>query len=291
MQIEEYTDSQMLMAMANENAREEPSLTEQEHMMIAVKEYLKDHPEECRISHDRPKHLPHSKGLTQSHRPHEHGSVECVVAFLGEENWRPTKVKALLAISEKLDVAVKSMVAKRHEALRVIMPGKIGIESAAAIAQLEKTAQRAAGEVIVKAGEEQMRNEKKNGRTRAVITPEQVLHAVKQAKHVTRSMSEGAARAEHQSRLVTEEMDRAIKRNIRDAELERVKDGNEEALRLARKLCAVLPLEIEMQKLIAVRHLINPASKMQLESALEEVAQRLLHWRNDLRKAPALRLT
>jgi hypothetical protein len=292
-QIEAYTDSQMLMAMVNENAKEESTLLEQDMTLAVVREYLRAHPEECRQA-PAEREAVKPRGRPQGCAIGDHGSAECVVAFLGKKNWGLTKVTELLAVHERLDATIYRMVDKERAAYGVITPGKIGIQSAAAIAQLEKPAQRAAGEIIHKAGEERERDAK-NRRyliRRQVITPEQVRHAVKRAKAATRDLlkQNKAKAAEHQSRIVTEEMDRAIKQNIREAELERAKDGNQEALRIAERLYAAIPKENEMETLIAARHLIEPFSKRELENALEDVAQRLLRWHAELRKAPALRL-
>src|SRR5260370_41458735 len=63
-----------------------------------VRDYLRKHPEACKWNHA-------SHGGTHGKRPqgggkeHEHGSVTCVAAFLGETNWNRTKVGVLLEIA------------------------------------------------------------------------------------------------------------------------------------------------------------------------------------------------
>ena len=52
----------------------------------ASKKYVQEHPEPCKeaiLSHG---------GTKLDRRPHEHGSLNCIVAFLGEINWSRSMV-------------------------------------------------------------------------------------------------------------------------------------------------------------------------------------------------------
>jgi hypothetical protein len=75
-----------MVALANENAGYETPLPEQRDTVLMAQEYLEAHPEACRWE------LP-SDGRTATRSPkggrlpgeqHQHGSVTCITAFLGE---------------------------------------------------------------------------------------------------------------------------------------------------------------------------------------------------------------
>jgi hypothetical protein len=84
-----------------------------------AKKYLLGHPEACKVSHrgtasktgEQPevcKVEPSSHGGTQprskfASKEHEHGSLNCIVAFLGESNWSRSKVDRIIQASTKLE--------------------------------------------------------------------------------------------------------------------------------------------------------------------------------------------
>ena len=69
----------------------EASLREQIDTVVTAKKFLIEHPEACKVNHP-------SHGGTGGKRPqgggseHEHGSLNCVVAFLGDANWSRSKI-------------------------------------------------------------------------------------------------------------------------------------------------------------------------------------------------------
>ena len=93
-QVEDYTDEQMAIAMADENAGDETALEAQCDTVIMVQEKLQDGTFKCRgiSAHDGQKI---GRG-----RPHECGSEHCISAFLGDKNWSRSKVNRLLTISD-----------------------------------------------------------------------------------------------------------------------------------------------------------------------------------------------
>ncbi len=56
--------------------------------MVLARQFLIDHPEACKIKASRPTlgHL--GQREKQADTQHEHGSARCIVAFLGDKNWR-----------------------------------------------------------------------------------------------------------------------------------------------------------------------------------------------------------
>jgi hypothetical protein len=76
---------------------------EQQDTVLLAKKYIVEHPEACKVSH---RGTPSKTG-----EQHEHGSVNCVAAFLGEENWSRSQVGRLLLFSEKLDPSLMQKIA------------------------------------------------------------------------------------------------------------------------------------------------------------------------------------
>ena len=55
-----------------------------------AKKYLLAHPEACKVDVSSPGGTKRdSLGRVNDGREHEHGSLNCIVAFLGESNWSP----------------------------------------------------------------------------------------------------------------------------------------------------------------------------------------------------------
>jgi hypothetical protein len=69
-----------------------------------AKKFLLAHPTACKLdesSHRGTKR--DSLGRVNDGKPHEHGSLNCVVAFPGESNWSRSKVDRIIQASTKLD--------------------------------------------------------------------------------------------------------------------------------------------------------------------------------------------
>jgi hypothetical protein len=73
-----------------------------------AKKFLLGHPEACKLisSHRGTESNPKGAG-----RHHEHGSLDCIVAFLGESNWSRSKVDRIIQASTKLDPFIISKIA------------------------------------------------------------------------------------------------------------------------------------------------------------------------------------
>jgi hypothetical protein len=73
------------IALANENAGEETPVPEQRDTVVMARDYLKKHPEACR---NHSSHGGTNEKSAQADgrggKTHDHGSVTCVAAFLGE---------------------------------------------------------------------------------------------------------------------------------------------------------------------------------------------------------------
>jgi hypothetical protein len=93
----------MLIALADENAGAEASLREQIDTVSTAQKFLKEHSVSCKVSH---------RGTaSKTGEQHEHGSLNCIVAFLGDANWSRSKVGRILEAANKLDPFVVSKVA------------------------------------------------------------------------------------------------------------------------------------------------------------------------------------
>jgi hypothetical protein len=110
-QIEDYTDEQMLIALADENAGGEATIRAQIDTVNLAKRYLEANPTACKVvpSHGGTKLS--SRGRDGEGASHEHGSLNCIVAFLGESNWSRSKVDRVLQAATQLDPYVISVVA------------------------------------------------------------------------------------------------------------------------------------------------------------------------------------
>jgi hypothetical protein len=99
-QVEPYTDEQMLVALADENAGNEESVEAQVDVIRVARKFLKEHPEAC-------KRQPlHSVAAVQKHahaQVCQHGSERCILAFLGEANWNERRVHNLVSIADRFD--------------------------------------------------------------------------------------------------------------------------------------------------------------------------------------------
>lgn len=140
-QVEQYTDPQMMIALADDNAGEGASFAEQQDTVVMAQKYLREHPEACKT---HPVRRAQGGGS-----PHEHGSEHCVSAFLGEENWSRDKVHGLIKM-ESLHEDLKQIVAPGGDrvARKGPAPGTIGTESAEILGTLPKSVQSAAAKAI-----------------------------------------------------------------------------------------------------------------------------------------------
>jgi hypothetical protein len=90
----------MLIALADENAGGEATIRAQIDTVNLAKHYLETHPTACKLV--RP-----TVGQTKNPKDHgdvlhEHGSLNCIVAFLGESNWSRSKVDRVLQAATQL---------------------------------------------------------------------------------------------------------------------------------------------------------------------------------------------
>lgn len=99
-QVELYTDEQMLIALADENAGSEATVRERIDTVLLAQRYLMEHPKN-----------PSSRTTGNSRGPlPEPTSVRQVAEFLGEENWSKDTVSDALLLS-KLDPKVLDKIA------------------------------------------------------------------------------------------------------------------------------------------------------------------------------------
>ena len=142
-QVEEYSDPQMYIAMADENSGDEETVSHQVDVVRKAKQLLIANPEWC-------KHLRVSSGdrtkLSEG-RPHEHGSLECIRAFLGEHNWSHSKIGELIKLAEKAGEEVLNAT-QTQGAYHRARVGKVSPTGALALSELPRAVQRAAVEVI-----------------------------------------------------------------------------------------------------------------------------------------------
>ena len=99
-QVEKYTDEQMLIALADENAGDEESVEAQVDVVRLARSYLKKNPEACKVTLQSV-----AKPKDEGGRPHEHGSERCVLAFLGENTWNERKVHNLFVLADRVDAS------------------------------------------------------------------------------------------------------------------------------------------------------------------------------------------
>lgn len=145
-QVEDYDDAQMYIAMSDENAGEVEKPANQVDVIRKAKQLLEANPGWCKAnsvsSRDTIRGNPNFV--------HEHGSVNCILAFLGEHNWSRAKVGKLLKLAEEADDALLAATASR-DAAHQPRQGKVSPDGALALSSLPKLVQRAAVETIEKA--------------------------------------------------------------------------------------------------------------------------------------------
>ena len=121
--------------LANENsASQGASDGEQIDVVVMAKNWLEKNPESCQVSHDGTGGSKREQGGGSEHK---HGSVRCITAFLGTENWSKTKVANILE-SVGLHDDVKSILHSRksNESGNKPIPGVIAVGAGPALAIL-----------------------------------------------------------------------------------------------------------------------------------------------------------
>jgi hypothetical protein len=148
-QVEPYTDAQMLIALADENTGSEESVAAQVDVIRLARSYLRNYPAACK------QQVSDCRTPVQKHgheQECQHGSVRCLLAFLGEVNWSKTKIADLVRIADHLDnVLLKNVVNWDDDPKR---RGQVGVIAAVEISKLEKTAQKDVVAAITKGNRE-----------------------------------------------------------------------------------------------------------------------------------------
>lgn len=288
-QVEEYTDEQMLIAMADENAGSAESVEAQADVVRISREYLKAHPEACKtifdvqcVENENP-----AKG-----RPHEHGSEKCIAAFLGETNWSHDKVGRLVAIADKLDAALLEDVVSETHPERT---AAIGITSAVEIAKLDKPAQAVVVKAIKEAHKDlktfqktELQERTKKDLPRSAVKDMSthipaaiVREAVKKAVDLPPAQQATAA-VQHIKQKVQQRKEYAIAASLPESE--------QVVARMVSQLFN-FPANREMQELIGNREYLSSLSKNGLLTALNRTIERLTKYRDTLASAPQQKLT
>lgn len=110
-QVENWSDAQMLFALAAENAGKGASFDERVDVVLAARKFLQEHPESCKHVNPAAQGKRDSLGRVNDGRTHEHGSASCVSAFLGSKTWPVKTVEELLRAGKDLAPEVRKMVA------------------------------------------------------------------------------------------------------------------------------------------------------------------------------------
>lgn len=263
-QLEDYSDEQMLVALADENAGDEESPAAQMDVVRIAREYIIEHPEACKFQVIQRE----SDEKRGGNNPHEHGSNRCVAAFLGEANWNQPKVSRLSAM-DTLAPEAKALIAPptgSREGGHGTRPGELGQQAAVALTRLSKPAQVAAAKVISK--------------TEEVISKAAVERAVKEVvaqklspqderKAITNLLEEASSEVE--VRAVTK---KALKTMDKAKKDKSAPDIGDFALRICRQLDDSPDHEAVLQLLEFKTDLPNYALK-DLKAALARHAKRI----------------
>jgi hypothetical protein len=150
-QVEPYTDEQMLVALADENAGKEESVEVQVDVIRVARTFLKEHPEACKWKHVPLDCLKAHPEKARKDDQHKHGSIPCLLSFLGDINWNQQKIHSLVSIADGFDANLLRDVANEEHPER---RATLGITAAMALAELEKPVQRAAVVAIRDASKE-----------------------------------------------------------------------------------------------------------------------------------------
>jgi ParB-like nuclease family protein len=158
-QLEDYTDDQMFIAMADENAGSGHLYVEVCNVVSVARDRIIEDPTRCKLKDQllvaaRPANPSPKRGRRSGEQGcavGKHGSAACVSAYLGEVNWSLTRVKELLQLEDGLDRSI----------LTSVTPGaswngsgeeELRHKDALTISQLEKPVQKVAAEILKRAG-------------------------------------------------------------------------------------------------------------------------------------------
>lgn len=139
----DLTDHQMIQMMAMENALgETESVEAQVDVVRLARNHLRAHPEACVWEKNTRAGCARvfPKGALLKH---EHGSLDCIAAFLGEGSWGKTKIKELLQFDEKLDPKVLKILTRGDAGGANSHTGRLAQSAGKALVQLRKETQRA----------------------------------------------------------------------------------------------------------------------------------------------------
>jgi ParB-like nuclease domain len=158
--FDDFTDEQMLIMLANENAVSSGASDGEQidtaglvHRWLE-KNYKKD--QRCpyltgRLSLSQPV-ASHGRANGGAEEQHVHGSTQCITAFLGDKNWSLAKVKRLFSLAGLHD-DVKAITSFGGDRVtrKGTAPGTVSYQSAGALAPLSKPVQVVAAAEIKKA--------------------------------------------------------------------------------------------------------------------------------------------
>lgn len=259
-QIVAYTDEQMAIALVNENATQTEHYQEREDVIRLFRDNLRSGNFKCQyLSGDR-------TGIKGSLKKHECGSVNCVLAALGENVWSRTVVGDTLSMIDSLDNSVKVYVdIHGHEGSSNREPGTISVTAAKEIRRLPKEVQVKVFPLVAVQGPTPRNS---FGRVDSGLR----VYAVKEALAEVKAGADPIA---------------TFTRVRRERDDEFLKDGNSEANRLTRKIHSFqgeLGHGWVPQELIAFRDSLDELTRTELISALMDLRDRC----NDLAKKLAM---
>lgn len=231
-QLVKYSDEQMAVALANENAIQDRSYREKEDVVRLFRDNLRTGKFKCTSLVD---------GRLTSKRSaianHECGSVNCILAALGDEVWKRTTLVDIFATIDALDETVKDMIGKSERCGKMKEHNTLPQTAAQAIATLPKEVQKKVANLIV--GDNN-------------IPKERVKAAVQEIK---KTGADPVA---------------VFKREREERDAEFLKDGNGEAARLERK-CYTFLAEMKtktVEELLACRDMLDKNQRKSLQAAL-----------------------
>ena len=143
------TDDQMIQMMAMENATgEEESVEAQVDVVRLVRVRLRKL--QPKASCDWSRRAIVARLRKESITQHEHGSLDCIVAYLGKENWRASKVKDFLKLDSDLDSEI--LKGLRHESWNE-NPKALGQQAGVELAKVEsKETQKVIADTVAESG-------------------------------------------------------------------------------------------------------------------------------------------
>jgi hypothetical protein len=288
-QVEDYSDEQMLIALADENAGREETVEAQVDTIRVARRYLQEHPETCKYLSGTLTDIP--KG---GDKKHEHGSVRCLLAFLGKDNWNRDKIDSLVSIADRFDAALLRDVVNYDADGHLDRRGGVGITAAVEIAKLEKPAQKVVVRAIKEANKElktfretELAERKKNSipasavRDMSTYIPATfVREAVKQA---------ATAPKEKQAQEVVKHIKQEVTQRKEYAQVASLPTADSVVSKIVAQLYN-FPDDSTMQTLITNRDLLNNLTKKNLLTALKSLEVRIADYRDALVSQPQNKL-